>query len=643
MTTKLPKNLATVMLLLVVQAAWAQRYNQLITNPPLLKSANGNFTITAHDSSHNFYPSQTTPSGIGGDTLLFNKPIPTMAYNQATYLGPTMVWRGGQLLNLSSVNRINGQSTTIHWHGLNLPADMDGGPHEVIPPNGTFPSNFTVVDPVQTCWYHAHLMDSTVLQVINGLAGMLIVENTADSLWSILPHSYDTNDFPVVIQDKNFNFTSGSGIDTITSLNVLGPFGAIHNPGNGPFTLVNGLMNGYMKVPPALIRLRLLNGAYRKAFQIAIGSDSTSSPASYLPMYLIATDGGYVNNVIAIDSLILGPGERYEVLVNLTGKAPKSRIYLSNRSASLPIAGPPPAGAGPGYITGGFASQSKNAIMAFEIDTTIKPKQPYSVPANLLPYVVDISNVDTTRTKVLGNQNNNTGGGGPFWTIDGDTMDMMRLDDTILVGRKEIWNIVNKTNVYHPFHIHKVQFQVLDISDTLGNVLMSYTGNPKPLPVNMRGYKDDVLVPAFGALRFVTSFDYYGSDTIDPMMGFMYHCHILTHEDNGMMHQFIVLDSNAYRKYVNPNLPFFTSVNKLNTGSFMLYPNPAGNVLNLKGSSTSAGTLRITDILGRTLKEEKVMPFNGVIPVDIADLPRGMVFVEWNSGNTHFIQKVLLR
>lgn len=628
MTTKLLKNLAAAMLLLAVQDAWAQRYNQLITNPPLLKSASGNFTITAHDSSHNFYPSQTTPSAIGGDTLLFNKPIPTMAYNQATYLGPTMVWQGGQMLNLSSVNRINGQSTTIHWHGLNLPAHLDGGPQEPIEKNGgTFNTSFNVIDPTQTCWYHSHLMDSTTYQVIKGLAGMILVEQPTDPLISMLPHHYDTNDFPIVIQDKGFTFGPKTGnVCVVNGLDTAGG-GSIHTPGNGPYTLVNGVLNGYLKVPKGLVRLRLLNGSYRKTFQVVVGN-KYNTPTAYEPLYLIATDGGFTAIPHAIDSIIIGPGERYEILIDFSLKNNSDTVYLNNRSSSLPAAGPPGTTT-PGYVTGGFIN--KNAFMAFVVDTSIHPATPGIKPVTLKPYAIDTTNV-SYRLKVLGNDST-IGGKIGTWTINGDTMNMDSINDIIQVNSKEIWSIKNTTNVYHPFHIHKVQFQVIDMRYTTGAIVYNsfYNGT---LPKNWLGYKDDVLVPPYRTVRFVASFDSFPSPEINPMYAFMYHCHILTHEDNSMMQQFVVVDTVQIK----------AGIRKLSQkGNFILYPNPAGDVLNLKGSSTSAGTLRITDILGRTLREEKVMPFNGILPVNIADLPRGMVFVEWNSGNTHFIQKILLK
>lgn len=636
------------MLLLCAQGAWAQPFNNQISSPPLYTSPNNTFKLNISWGTHNFYPSQKPPTGTGADTLNFSVAIPTMGYNGMGYLGPTMVWRTGQQLNITPVNNLD-QRTTVHWHGLNLPANLDGGPQEPINIKDSLPTSFRVIDSVQTVWYHSHLMDTTTYQVLKGLSGMILVESPNDPYRNFLPHNYDTNDFSLIIQEKNFVFgAKNANVRNVVALDSLPPnqFPQLTiTPGPGYYTLINGALNSYLKVPKGWVRLRILNGTYRKAYQLAISSDSGASPApaSYLPMYLIATDGGYTAKPLLMDSIIIGPGERYEFMVNFGALGNNARVYLSNRSGSLPMAGPALTGGAPstktGYITGNFKALQglpfgRHSFMAFVVDTAIKPLNPISsLPSSLLPYNIDTSNIFRYRTKVLGNQDT-TGGKAGAWTIDGDTMNMDLINDTILVGTKEVWTIKNTTNVYHPFHIHKVQFQVLDMIDSSGNVY-SYTGIPDSLPRNMRGYKDDVFIPAYGQLRFMATFSHYGSQMFDVMEAFMYHCHILTHEDNSMMHQFIVLDSALYYSITGTTKP-------KQMGSFLMYPNPASSTLNLKGESKEDGTMRITDVLGRTLREEKVAAFNGTTSINVADLPRGVVFVEWTSGNGRYVQKVFL-
>lgn len=635
--------------LLLSQGLWAQKFpfrNQFPL-PPTISGTTFNLSVE-QNSTHIFDPDSTM-----GDT--FVAPLKTYGYKssnlqpaqQMDYLGPTLLWTQGTPLNINIQNNLAGHETTVHWHGLNLPAMMDGGPHEVIaapgqPGMNPWMPNFTVIDPIQTVWYHSHLMDSTTEQVTMGLAGMIIVQDTVtDNVWDSLPHQYGVNDIPVVIQEKGFVISGGKANSLL----------ATNQPGNTPYTLINGVFNPYKKIPAQVVRLRLLNGSARKSYQLGI-SDVLKNPASadFETMYLAATDGGYTQMTYPMDSLLISPGERMEMLVNFTGMHGDT-FYLNNLVRSVPLdivigKGNPPSP----HIYG-------NAFMAFIVDSNIKPATPFTrVPTMLVPsYSVDTitTPIFKRRIKNLVNTSGSPSGGGP-WTIDSIGMDMQRLDDTILVNSMEMWTIKNLTNISHPFHIHKVQFQVVSYTGAIGagNVnndttyVFQLPANPGPkvklLPTYMRGYKDDVLVRAGASMTFVARFDSFPSmrDTatmqLDTMDGFMYHCHILTHEDDNMMHQFIVVDAATYY-----NWPMGVSSPK--NEAFVLYPNPAGDVLNLKGNINNASHIRLVDVLGRTLKEQELTAFNGQLQIQVGDLPRGLVFVELSSGNTRSVQKVYLR
>ncbi|TRZ74986.1 MAG: T9SS C-terminal target domain-containing protein [Bacteroidetes bacterium] len=600
-----------VFLLFMAQSAGAQTFVNPIPIPYLMTG--DTFNLTVGTSSHNFNPNQP------GDSI--NVALSTYCYNQTgnnqmTYLGPTLVWQKGQPIQINVTNDLIGHETTVHWHGLNLPAEMDGGPHEVIPSEGTWNPHFSVIDPIQTVWYHSHLMDSTTEQVIMGLAGMIIlVDSTNDDLRALLPHDYGMNDFPIVIQEKGFN------INTSVIPHIATSMIAQNNPGNGPFTMINGVLYGVLHVPPQMIRLRMLNGSPRKSFQVGVTPVLRNpNTASFDPMWLVATDGGYTAQPYPMDSSIISPGERMEFLVNFSTMNNGDTLYLSNLVRSIPLdivsgGGNPPSHGTPG-----------DAFFAFVVDTSIHPIAPIFIqPNTLLPYSVDTSDVFRHRTKTL-----NTGQFGGTWTIDNDTMDMGVINDTILVNKQEMWTIHNTTKIAHPFHIHKVQFQVVNYVDSLGNM----TAYPN-LPPYLMGFKDDVLIRAGVTLKFIAKFDSFPS-MLDTMNCFMYHCHILTHEDKSMMHQFIVVDSATY--YSNMNVFTITEISP-----FTLYPNPAGNLLNLKGASTVPVRLRFVDLLGHTLREEKISPFDGTISIHVEDLPRGMLFVEWTSGDNRFTKKILLK
>lgn len=635
-----------LLILFASKVTLAQKFVNVIKAPPPIMNTNM-FEINIDTAMHNF-----NPNG-GSDST--NALVPTLSYNKKgtpftnkiSYLGPTMFWRQGQKVTVDAFNNLNNQSTTMHFHGLNLPSVMDGGPHEMIEPKSMWDMpavpSFNVIDPIQTVWYHSHLMDSTTIQVILGLAGMIIIQNDTDMVNTKLPRNYGVNDFPVVIQEKGFNFNKGNVPRKAISLATTGNPPNISKPGIGGFTIVNGVLYGAMQVPNSVVRLRFLNGSPQRAFQVGI-SDSLFANATPTPnyldtMWLVATDGGYTAQPYPMDSFLFAPGERMEMLLNLTNRKQGDTLFVYNLSNKLPNS-----------IVG--SGVSNVAFMALVIDTSIQVANPITnIPTSLVNLPApDSSNVFRYRIKKLngvgGSGNPGPGGGkGGTWTIDSMPMNMDLANDTILVGTKEIWAIRNNTAIAHPFHIHKVQFQVMDISDTLGNMLSSAYSATNPLPVNLRGFKDDVLVPAYSILRFVTTFNDYGDTLVDNsiniMNGFMYHCHILTHEDSSMMHQFVVLDTPSYNKITGSKVGI--KQYGYEKANLTFYPNPAGDIITIKGNTDKNATIKFTDILGRTLREEKIEAIKGSTTLQVNDLPRGFVFVEYLSGNSRMIQKILLQ
>lgn len=623
------RNLLTtlVFILLVSKMTTAQKFVNRIYAPPAIRNTT-TFNISIDTSHHNFNPN--------GGTDVTNASIPTFCYNQMdsnniSYLGPTLFWPQGQQITINAFNNMP-QRTTMHFHGLNLPSNMDGGPHEIIESKSMWDMpvvpRFTVIDPVQTVWYHSHLMDSTTMQVAMGLAGMIILESPTDSVNLKLPRDYGVNDFPVVVQEKSFN------IDTTVTPNRVSSMKATSHPGPGNYLMVNGLLNGFMHIPSEVVRLRFLNGSPISSLNLCVNDSVAPVNNQNDNMWLVATDGGYTPKAYPFKSFIIAPGERMEMLLNCTNKKQGDTVYLRSLANAVPS-----------DIISFPTTTPPFAFMALVIDTALNPTHPITtIPDSLESYpILDTLTAYRRAPKRLYGAGNGGNQAGPIWTIDSMPMNMDIMNDTILVGRTEIWTIENKTNKSHPFHIHKVQFQVLDITDALGNKQSVYNNT---LPKHLMGYKDDVLIRAGTTLRFITQFDHYGdtlvNNEIDMMNGFMYHCHILTHEDSSMMHQFVVLDTASYNKVMGTHIGV-----KENTvtekANLAFYPNPAGNVLNIKGYTAGKGTIRFMDVLGRTIKEEKVAAINGNTSIQVDDLPRGFVFVEYVSGNTRMVQKILLQ
>ncbi len=645
--------------------------NQFTNTVPIPYLVEGSLSggVTTYDLNfagkvHNFDPNGATNSylpTVPGDTFLYNinAAVGTWGINSSTrkpssapdmtYLGPTILWKHGDTVQMNVTNNLpdttpgNGQMTTSHWHGLNVPAYGDGGPHQAIPnkpsSKNTWKPKFPMVDPAQTIWYHSHVMMYTTEQVIMGLAGMIIVEDhttpAAIALNKALPHDYGSNDFPLVIQEKEFLYdtTHSGSIDSMkaTALNVS------EKPGNGEFRVVNGVALGQLKVPNSVVRFRVLNGDARKSFNIGFSTNiDPANVSGRLDFYQVATDGGYMGKPHKINSFLVNPGERGEFIIDFgqAGLAGVSEVFLSNRVADPEVATAKDIvgiGAGkvqPGYITPGYA------FMKFVIDSTIKPANPITkiADSNLFPkYQLDSCPTPNKRTKNL----NHPGGKTKQWLIDSLPMDMGRLDDTIRVNTCEEWTVINNTPIAHPFHIHKVQFQIKQYID--GSSGTPDTMNYPNLPTYMLGYKDVMIVRKGSQFTFQARFDHFGDSSVDTSNGYMYHCHILTHEDFSMMHQFTVVNDSVWNSLYPSSIE-----DRGEQQSFSLYPNPAGDVLYLRGNSRQDGSLRITDLMGRTLQEVKVKAFSTETRIDVETFHTGMVIVEYTSGDQRMTQKILL-
>lgn len=593
------------------------------------------------DTVHNFDPNRAIDVVIdqsNGDTLSFNLDslIQTFAYNNPdktnmpgamTYGGPTIIVpRTNDWIDFPITNKAD-SLTTVHWHALNLPAEADGGPHQRISKGQTWHSVFPVIDEVQTAWYHSHLMDFTTDQVTRGMAGMMYVQDPDnDPLYTQLPNEYGVNDIPLNIQAKNFNFDSIN--HKVTSIK------GGEKPGPGSWGVVNGVVGGVLHVPSSMVRLRMLNGSTIKIFNIGLTKellyDWTTDSVHFETMYMVATGGGYLDYPRPMTNNLLSLGDRREFVVDFSQYTHGDTLYLTHFDNKLPT----------------DAKYSKNwyssAMMAFVVDTTIQPTNPVTtLPTTLKPYEIAPGPIFKTRVKnLLG-----SGGSGEHWTIDGTPMKMNVINDTVLVNTKEKWVINNTTTKAHPWHIHKVQFQVIEyigdigVPDSKGGFKDTPAIYTYPnLPDELMGWKDVQLIRGGAEMTYVARFDSfpspYGMDSLFTH-GFMYHCHILTHEDNSMMHQFVVVDS-----LVSPVITGGEELQEPKT--LTLFPNPAQGSISFKGAFTEAGVLRFYDINGKLLEERNMPSLPGSnIPTD--HLPRGIIIVEYVSGNLRFVEKLLLQ
>jgi bilirubin oxidase len=504
-----------------------------------------------------------------------------MGYN-GDFLGPTLIMTKGDSLTLNVTNNMS-VTTTTHWHGFHVPARYDGGPHQIIQPSDTWSPTFRVLNRAGTYWYHPHGDGQTERQVSNGLAGVIIIRDSAEGSY-VLPRTYGVDDFPLIVQTKAFD--------------VLYQF-AIANHEDS-VVMVNGTMDAYLDVPAQVVRFRLLNGSSDRTFNFGL-SDNDS-------FHVIATDGGLLAQPVAVNRLVVTNGERAEVLIDFGNRGIGDSLFLVSYSSELPqgIIGADSVGTGPIQITEGYYDNPLNgadfSVLRFNVvDSTSTPVR--IIPAAFSPVpTFDQGAVSAIRSILF---SADTALSGPQGLVDGPFLmndvgfHMDSVNITVSLDDVEIWVLTNETMVAHPFHIHDVQFRVLDIN-----------GQP-PLPV-IDGLKDLILVEPGDVVRFITRFTTYADNHVP----YMFHCHLLHHEDHGMMGAFIVFDSTMMLadgpEVIAP----------------IAYPNPTSGLVHMTTHSHGGSMpFWVVDLTGRTVMHGLAPTSNGTCVVDISALKRGAYLV----------------
>jgi FtsP/CotA-like multicopper oxidase with cupredoxin domain len=533
---------------------------QTYYNPLAIPSAvtGTNFVLTVADTSHNFFGAFQTPTyGING-----------------SYLGPTLVVNKDDSVNIAVQNTL-AQSTTIHWHGMHIPAEMDGGPHTVIPAASTWNVGFRIRNEASTCWYHPHLHMNTGTQVYMGLAGMIIVKDTVEAALN-LPRTYGTDDIPVVLQDRTFNTNGDFIIDGLADSMV-----------------VNGTMHPYLDAPAQVVRLRVLNGSNVRSYNLGFSDNRT--------FYVIASDGGLVAQPVPVTRLKIASGERYEILLDLTNDQGNNFVMMSYASA---FSTTEPGGGG---MPNGASVLNAVDFGIMQINVVAPTGNPVTtIPSSLITVTPwNVANVNTIRYKTLD-------GNGMFATMANFTInllefDMMVINDTIPLNNLEMWQFTNNTNIAHPIHIHDVPFYIL-----------SRNGNQPP--VYEEGLKDVFYIMPNEVVQVIMKFENFTNDSVP----YMYHCHNLVHEDNGMMAQFIVTDT-------------LTGIGEIATGNVLLYPNPTASSVQLQFDATVVQpcTVALYDVNGRLLESEVILPpgIGFKYCVDMTTRAAGIYFLKITGDN----------
>ena len=442
-----------------------------------------------------------------------------------TYLGPVLRFRRGQRVRVRFRNQLD-EPSIVHWHGLDVPEAADGHPRLAVPGGGEYVYDFEVINRAGTYWYHPHPHMRTAAQAYHGLAGVVVVTDDEDAALG-LPS--DDAELVLVLQDRRFDARNqlvyagagegqGGGMRGRGMGGMGGGMGAMMETMNGWLgdrPLVNGRPRPTLPVGRRTYRIRLLNGSNARIYKLA-WSDGT-------PFTILGGDGGLLERARSRPTLTLAPGQRADVLLDLSARPAGTSLQL--RSVAFPSSAVghvgmmgEPGGAVPQGAPLDLATLTVSGGAGRRVgvpERLCTPPESWRASAS-----APIRRVPLTFMRME-------------WFIGGRTFDMADVapDETVSAGSTHIWEFRNEPNpmgmaMAHPMHIHGTQFRVLSRAGAAGNALAD--------GINDTPANDTVLVLPGETVRVQLTFSKY------PGL-YLYHCHILEHEDMGMMRNFRIL------------------------------------------------------------------------------------------------------
>ena len=472
-------------------------------------------------------------------------------------LNPILVVEKGAGFSAELVNGLRQEETTIHWHGLHLDWRADGHPSRQVGPGATYRYEFPVLNAGGTYWYHPHAHGDTARQTYLGLAGFLLVQDEEDRrLNEALDLELGKTDVPLIIQDKTFAEDGSLVYEPSEMDRSMGV--------TGDTVLVNLMPTPFLEAENRVYRFRLLNASNARILRLALARPNDGEPLAY---HVVATDGSLLGRPRAVEELFLAPGERVDVLLDLTGFEPGEELALkslafdpmhrehemgegTNHGLGHGVThdahhdtgheghagrGDPGGDIGMGDMDHASASRLGDGQEFYVLRLVVKEQAGHvaSRPAPRVPQVFsevpepDLGRVSTRRVTLSAE----TEGDETRWLINGRRYDPNEYPIVARRGEVEVWEIRNEErSMPHPMHLHAFRFRVL-----------SRTGSPEQvsrLAVDGQGrtatdlgWKDTVLVWPGETIRIAVDF----SHGFEGEQHYLFHCHILEHEDSGMM------------------------------------------------------------------------------------------------------------
>ena len=390
--------------------------------------------------------------------------------------------------------------TVVHLHGGRTPADSDGYPEDWFEPGKSATCYYPNGQEAAALFYHDHAMGITRLNAVAGLGGLYLVR---DELEESLRLPRGAHEIPLVLCDRSFRED-----------------GQIHYPVSGrpgsPWVseyygsaiLVNGRAFPYLEVEPRKYRFRLLNASNGSFYRLSIAA-ADSVTAAAVEWLQIGSEQGFLEAPASIATLILGPGERADLVVDFARYAGQ-QLFMRTDVA---------------------------VFMQFRVSSS-KTADDSQVPARIQPaFRASAGAATRTRELTIADYQDRLGRSSVMLLNGAHWHDPVT--ETPTLGSTEIWSFINLTDDSHPLHLHMVRFQLLDrrpfdLSVYQLTRKVVFTGPPVALPPGELGWKDTVRVDPMTVTRIIVKFEGFAGR-------YVWHCHMLEHEDNEMMRPYIVV------------------------------------------------------------------------------------------------------
>ncbi|ACT07138.1 multicopper oxidase type 3 [Dickeya chrysanthemi Ech1591] len=527
------------------RSVWADE-RPILPVPPLLSpDAGGNLALKLQTGTMRWLAGlETATWGVNGG-----------------FLGPALRLEQGQAVTLNVTNALP-ETTTLHWHGLEIPGNADGGPQAEITPGSTWSAAFRVEQPAATAWFHPHTHGVTGRQVAMGLGGLILIQDVASRALP-LPSQWGVDDIPLILQDKRLDAKGQIDYQLDVMSAAVGWFGDL--------MLTNGARYPQHHAPRGWLRLRVLNGCNARSLTLAAGDGR--------PLYVIASEGGLLAEPVQVSALTVLMGERFEVLVDardgktfdmVTLPVTQMGMSLPPFDQPLPVLRiqptlQPGAGQLPETLASLPALPSTSGLKTRQLQLTMDPQldmlgmqalmQRYGMQAmagmNMAEHgsMSGMSMPSGSGQNGMNHGNMNHGNmnhgdmnhsamnhgamNSPTGQAALDMMSANRINGAafqmgqpmfeVKRGELEVWSISGQGDMMlHPFHIHGTRFRIL-------------SENGKPPAAHRQGWKDIVHVEGARS-EVLVQFNHPAPKE----RAFMAHCHLLEHEDTGMMMSFTV-------------------------------------------------------------------------------------------------------